>query len=76
VTEARRNVAASVHARLLAWAQERREDFSPEPVFLRWKDMEASPEGDFYVRSGPGSVRLAADSVREYIRTRFSAGTV
>ena len=47
---------------------------SPEPVFLKWKDMEASPEGDFYVRSGPGSVRLAPDSALEYIRTRFSAG--
>ena len=46
---------------------------SPEPVFLKWKGMEASPEGDFYVRTGPGSVRLAPDSAREYIRTRFSA---
>jgi hypothetical protein len=46
---------------------------SPEPVFLRWKGIEASPEGDFYVRTGPGSVRLAPDSAREYIRTRFRA---
>ena len=46
---------------------------SPEPVFLKWKGMEASPDGDFYVRTGPGSVRLAADSAREYIRTRFTA---
>ena len=45
---------------------------SPEPVFLKWKGMEASPDGDFFVRSGPGSVRLPADSAREYIRTRFS----
>jgi type I restriction enzyme, R subunit len=45
---------------------------SPEPVFLKWKGIEASPEGDFYVRSGPGSVRLTADSAREYIRTRFN----
>ncbi len=44
---------------------------SPEPVFLKWKGMEASPEGDFYVRSGPGSVRLSPESAREYIRTRF-----
>jgi type I restriction enzyme, R subunit len=48
---------------------------SLEPVFLKWKGMEASPEGDFYVRSGPGSVRLAPDSAREYIRTRFRAGS-
>jgi type I restriction enzyme R subunit len=47
---------------------------SPEPVFLKWKEMEASPEGDFYVRSGPGTVRLDAESTREYIRTRFNPG--
>ncbi len=47
---------------------------SPEPVFLKWKSMEASPEGDFYVRSGPGRVRLAPNSAREYISTRFSLG--
>jgi len=47
---------------------------SPEPVFVKWKGVEASPEGDFYVRSGPGSVRLAPDSASEYIRTRFSPG--
>ncbi len=47
---------------------------SPEPVFLKWKGTEANPEGDFYVRSGPGSVRLAPDSAREFIRTRFRLG--
>jgi type I restriction enzyme R subunit len=47
---------------------------SPEPVFLRWKGMEKTAEGDFYVRSGPGSVVLPPDSAREYIRTRFSSG--
>ncbi len=31
---------------------------SPEPVFLKWKGMEASPGGDFFVRSGPGTARL------------------
>jgi hypothetical protein len=44
---------------------------SPEPVFVKWKGMEASPEGDFYVRSGPGTVKLPADSAAEFIRTRF-----
>ncbi len=44
---------------------------SPEPVFLKWKGMEATPDGDFYVRSGPGTVRLSPDSAREYVRTRF-----
>jgi type I restriction enzyme, R subunit len=45
---------------------------SPEPVFLKWKGMEATPEGDFYVRSGPGTVKLPTESAREYIRTRFN----
>jgi len=30
---------------------------SPEPVFLKWKGLETSPDGDFFVRSGPGTVR-------------------
>ena len=44
---------------------------SPEPVYLKWKGMEAVPEGDFFVRSGPGSVKLPLASAKEYIRTRF-----
>jgi type I restriction enzyme, R subunit len=44
---------------------------SPEPVFLKWKGMEAIREGDFFVRSGPGTVKLPPDSARKYIRTRF-----
>jgi type I site-specific restriction-modification system R (restriction) subunit len=44
---------------------------SPEPVFLKWKGLEASSEGDFFVRSGPGTVRLSPESAKEYIRTRF-----
>jgi len=44
---------------------------SPEPVFLKWKGVETGPEGDFFVRSGPGTVKLPAESAREYIRTRF-----
>src|SRR5207245_7550110 len=44
---------------------------SPEPVFLKWKGMETTPEGDFFVRSGPGTVKLSPDSAKEYIRTRF-----
>jgi type I restriction enzyme R subunit len=45
---------------------------SPEPVFLRWKGMEKDPEGDFFVRSGPGTIKLPSDSAKEYIRTRFT----
>ncbi len=44
---------------------------SPEPVFLEWKGMEASSEGDFFVRSGPGTVKLPPESAREYVRSRF-----
>ncbi len=46
---------------------------SPEPVFLKWKGMEASPNGDFFVRSGPGTVKLPPESASEYVRTRFPA---
>jgi hypothetical protein len=45
---------------------------SPEPVFLKWKGLEANADGDFYVRSGPGTIRLSLESAGEYIRTRFS----
>jgi hypothetical protein len=44
---------------------------SPEPVFLKWKEIERTPEGDFFVRSGPGTVKLSPDSAKEYIRSRF-----
>ncbi len=44
---------------------------SPEPVFLKWKGLEKALEGDFFVRSGPGSVALPPESAKEYIRTRF-----
>jgi type I restriction enzyme R subunit len=48
---------------------------SPEPVFLLWKGLETSPEGDFFVRSGPGTVKLPPESAQEYIRTRFVRGS-
>ena len=44
---------------------------SPEPVFLTWKGVKAEPGGDFFVRSGPGTVKLSPDDAREFIRTRF-----
>jgi type I restriction enzyme R subunit len=44
---------------------------SPEPVFLKWKGLETTTEGDFFVRSGPGTVKLTTDSAIAYIRTRF-----
>lgn len=44
---------------------------SPEPVFLKWKKTEESPDGDFFVRSGPGTVKLSPSSAKDYIRTRF-----
>jgi len=44
---------------------------SPEPVFLKWHKNEASEAGDFFVRSGPGTVKLSRESAKEYIKTRF-----
>ena len=44
---------------------------SPEPVHLRWKGVEKAPEGDFYVRSGPGTVRLGEGDAGKYVATRF-----
>jgi hypothetical protein len=46
---------------------------SPEAVFLKWKGVEATSEGDFFVRSGPGTVKLSPESAKEYIRTRFGS---
>jgi hypothetical protein len=40
-------------------------------VFLKWKGMESAADGDFFVRSGPGTVKLPPESTKEYIRTRF-----
>jgi hypothetical protein len=48
---------------------------SPEPIFLKWKGIETNPEGDFFVRSGPGTVRLPPESAKEYVRTRFPGWT-
>ncbi|MGH7594669.1 MAG: RNA-binding domain-containing protein, partial [Gemmatimonadales bacterium] len=44
---------------------------SPEPVYLRWTGQEKSPDGDFFVRSGPGTVRLESKSAAAYVKTRF-----
>lgn len=45
---------------------------SPEPVFLKWKGLETAPEGDFFVRSGPGTIKLSPEDARVYIGTRFA----
>jgi predicted HTH transcriptional regulator len=44
---------------------------SPEPVLLSWKGLETAAGGDFFVRSGPGTMKLPPGSAQEYIRTRF-----
>jgi type I restriction enzyme R subunit len=44
---------------------------SPEPVFLKWKGTEKHEEGDFYVRSGPQTVKLGPENSEKYIQTRF-----
>jgi type I restriction enzyme R subunit len=49
---------------------------SPEPVFLKWKGLEKTPDGDFFVRSGPGTVKLAPESGQEFVRTRFPSAVL
>lgn len=44
---------------------------SREPVFLKWNGLDAAAEGDFFVRGGPGTVKLAPESAQRYVRTRF-----
>jgi type I restriction enzyme, R subunit len=44
---------------------------SPEPVFLKWRGIEEHEEGDFYVRTGPQSVKLNPESVSAFIKTRW-----
>ena len=46
---------------------------SPEPVFLKWKKTESSPDGDFYIRSGPSSIKLSQEDTEAFIQTRFGA---
>jgi hypothetical protein len=40
-------------------------------VVFKWKESEKSPDGDFYVRTGPGTTLLSPASAREFIKTRF-----
>ena len=44
---------------------------SPEPVFLRWKGVPSAAGGDFFVRSGPGTVKLSADDTEKHIGMHF-----
>jgi type I restriction enzyme R subunit len=45
---------------------------SPEPVYLKWQGLEAESGGDFFVRRGPGVVKLSPESMGAYFRTRFA----
>ena len=47
---------------------------SPEPVYLSWKGTNESLDGDFFIRSGPGTLKLEPDSARKFISTRFTSG--
>ena len=42
-------------------------------MYLRWKGMESTEEGDVLVRHRPDTVKLSVQSACEYIRTRFGA---
>ena len=46
---------------------------SSEPVYLRWKGLEKTIDGDFYVRSGPGTVRFGKEDAEKYVATRFGS---
>jgi hypothetical protein len=46
---------------------------SPEPVFLRTKETPEGDPGEFYVRSGPGTVKLSRPDAEAYVATRFRA---
>ena len=45
---------------------------SPEPVFMKTKEMAEGDKGEFYVRSGPGTVKLSSEDSEKYINTRFA----
>ncbi|MCY3817954.1 MAG: putative DNA binding domain-containing protein [Gammaproteobacteria bacterium] len=45
---------------------------SPEPVYLRWKGLDKGESGDFFVRSGPGTVSLSDEDTEEFVKTRFA----
>lgn len=45
---------------------------SPEPVWMKWKGTEKTENGDFFVRSGPGTVGLGQEDAEEFIKTRFA----
>ena len=42
-------------------------------MYLRWKGIEKATEGDLFVRSGPGTVRLGKADAAQYIATRFGS---
>ena len=46
---------------------------SPEPVYLRWKGMEKTADGNLYVRTGPGTVRLGEEDAAQYVASRFGS---
>ena len=46
---------------------------SPEPVYLRWKGLEKTADGDLYVRTGPGTVRLGDADAGKYVASRFGS---
>ncbi|MCI0412262.1 hypothetical protein L0222_05600 [bacterium] len=38
---------------------------------MKWKGANENPDGDFYVRSGPGTVKLKPEDIQPFISTRF-----
>ena len=58
----------TVHGKTVCLVSCRR---SSEPVYFSWRGMEEYEEGDFYVRSGPETVKLDPEGTAKYIQTRF-----
>ena len=42
-------------------------------MYLQWKGLEKASDGDLYVRSGPGTVRLGEEDAEKYVATRFGS---
>jgi type I restriction enzyme R subunit len=58
----------TVHGKTVCLVSCRR---SPEPVYFKWRGMEEYEEGDFYVRSGPETVKLDPEEARKYVLSRW-----
>ena len=45
---------------------------NPDAVYLKWKGLETSPDGDFFVRNGPSTIKLNTENIQTYMKSRFN----